>query len=554
MRALLVQSPATSPWVPRRQWEPPSVAMATIAGQIDNHDVRVADMVVWRKQAVPRFLQVLREFKPDVVGFTSMTFQYDTTVGFAYLTKQFDSRIRTVLGGYHATLFSENIAAGPDANLWDFLVRGEGDFAFGELLNSIEADGKGMENILGLTYKEQGQEKDRFRHNPARPLEDLDKIRIPARDKRLAKGFHMYFRRADVIETSRGCLHLCNFCSIREMYGRSFRLFPLDRVLADIEDAYSRGARHIFCTDDNITLDMDRFEQLCDGVIRLKLKNLIFTTQASPIGFAHRPDVAKKMAQAGFVSIFLGIENVSVKNLKTMQKPNTLDTIRRGVAALQKEDIIVIAGIINGLPDDDPESIRENYQFIKEMGIASVMDQIMTPYPKTPLREEMLEDGRVANLSDFRWYDGYFSNVRTHQLTPEELNFVRWKIRREVIGMWRATKADWKFFKGYTYVWEFGFRHIVWLNERLLELIFGVEGRYKLQMRQFLQLNDFGIEIPGRQRADAYHPVYGSNADPYRDTRWSLLKQRLPFPWRKRLANGASSLSVRGESRGAVHE
>jgi radical SAM superfamily enzyme YgiQ (UPF0313 family) len=492
-------------------------------------------MVVWRKQAVPRFLQLLQELKPEVVGFTSMTFQYDTTVGFAYLTKQFDSRIRTVLGGYHATLFSDSIAAGPDTNLWDFLVRGEGDFTFGELLNSLEANGKGMENILGLSYKGE----DRFCHNPARPLEDLTRIRIPARGKRLANGFHMYFRRADVIETSRGCLHLCNFCSIREMYGRSFRLFPLDRVLTDIEDAYSRGARHIFCTDDNITLDMDRFEQLCDGVIRLKLKNLIFTTQASPIGFAHRPEIARKMAQAGFVSIFLGIENASTKNLKAMNKPNTLDTIQRGVTALQKENIIVSAGIINGLANDDPESIRENYQFIKKMGITSVMDQIMTPYPKTPLREEMLKDKLVANLSDFRWYDGYFSNVRTHHLTPEELNFVRWKIRRKIIGMWRATKADWKFFKGYTYVWEFGFRYIVWLNERLLVLLFGVEGRYKLQMRQFLQLNDFGIEVPGRQRADTYHPVYGSNEDPYRDTRWSLLKHRLPFLGRKRLTKEA---------------
>src|ERR1019366_5437210 len=102
--ALLVQSPATSPLVPRRQWEPPSVAMATIAAQIDNHDVKVADMVIWRKQAVPRFWQVLPKFKPDGVGFTSMTFQYDTTLGFAYLTKQCDSRIRAVLGGYHATL------------------------------------------------------------------------------------------------------------------------------------------------------------------------------------------------------------------------------------------------------------------------------------------------------------------------------------------------------------------------------------------------------------------------------------------------------------------
>ena len=73
---------------------------------------------------------------------------------------------------------------------------------------------------------------------------------------------------------------------------------------------------------------------------------------------------------------------------------------------------------------------------------------------------------------------------------------MRWKIRREVRGMWRATKETRKFFKGYTYFWEFFFRHIVWVNERLLELIFGVEGRYKLQMRHFLQLNDFGIKIP----------------------------------------------------------
>jgi radical SAM superfamily enzyme YgiQ (UPF0313 family) len=503
--------------------------MATIAAQIYNHEVRVVDMVVWRKQAVPHFLELLKEFKPDVVGFTSMTFQYETTVAFAHLTKQFDSNIKTVLGGYHATLFSETLANSEDAKFWDFLVRGEGDFLFGELLDSIEAGGKRMENILGLSYKMD----DAFHHNAPRPLEDLSKIKIPARDKRLVKGFHMYFRKADVIETSRGCLHLCNFCSIREMYGRSFRVFPLERVLADIKDAYDRGARHIFCTDDNITLDMERFEKLCDGVIALKLKDVMFTTQASPIGFANRPDVAKKMVQAGFVSIFLGIENASIKNLKTMNKPNTLDTIQRGVQALQKEGIIVVAGIINGLPEDDPESMRENYQFIKNMGITSVMDQIMTPYPKTPLRGEMIEAKRVANLSDFRWYDGYFSNVRTSKLTPEELNFVRWKIRREVIGMWRATKGDWKFFKAYTYVWEFFFRHIVWLNERMLELIFGVEGRYKLQMRHFLQLNDFGIEIPGRQRLETYHPIYGSNTDPYKDTRWSLLKQRLPFPWRK---------------------
>ncbi|MEW6366654.1 MAG: radical SAM protein [Acidobacteriota bacterium] len=525
MRALLLQSPATSAWVPRRQWEPPSIAMATIAGQIDRHDVRVADMTIWRKQAVGRLMRLLAEFQPHVVGFTSMTFQYDTTAALAQMVKERYPSILTALGGYHATLFADQLADGPDGDFWDFIFRGEGDFSFGELLDCLEVSGSGLSGILGLSYKDNG----RFIHNGPRPLEDLATIRIPARSKRVARGFHMYFRRADVIETSRGCTYDCNFCSIREMYGRSFRVFPIDRVLADIEDAYSRGARHIFCTDDNITLDMDRFEQLCDGVIGLKLRGLMFTTQASPIGFARSPGVAKKMAQAGFTSIFLGIENHTTQNLRTLRKPNTVDLIRKGVEALQKERIIVIAGIINGLPEDDADSIRENFRFIKGLGITGVMDQLLTPYPKTPLREEMLRDGLVRNMSDFRWYDGYFSNVRTRHLSAEELNFVRWKVRREIIGMWRPTPGDWKFFKGYTYLWEFGMRHLIWLNERMLERLLGLEGRYKLQMRHYLALNDFGLPAQRRDRSYSYHPIFGTADDPYAETRRSVLRRKLGF-------------------------
>ena len=525
LKALLVQSPATSPWVPRRQWEPPSLALATIAAQTDRHDVRVADMIVWRKRAVPLFLQTLQQFRPRVIGFSAMTFQYDTALRFAALAKRFDETILTVLGGYHATLFNEEIGQGPDAKYWDFLIRGEGDFAFGDLLDCVESNQAGLQDVLGLSWKQNGS----YVHNLPRPLENLDVLRIPARSKRLVKGFHMYFRQADVIETSRGCFHACNFCSISEMYGKSFRVFPIDRVLADIEDAYGRGARHIFCTDDNITLDMERFERLLDGIIGLHHRDLVFTTQASPIGFARCPGIAKKMVEAGFVSIFLGIENVSAKSLRAMQKPNTVDLIRRGVAELQSQDITVIAGLINGLPHDDPVSIRENYEFVRSLGIRTVMDQLLTPYPKTPLRGDMLASNLVANPDDFRWYDGYFSNVRTEHLSPASLGFVRWKTRRDVIGMWRPTRADWKYFKGYTYLWEFGLRHLIWLNERLLELCLGVEGRYKLQMRQYLQLNDFGIDLDGLPKRRAYHPIFGTADDPFGDSRSSIIRRKLPF-------------------------
>ena len=139
MRALLVQSAATSPWIARRQWEPPSVALATIAAQTPGHDVRVADMSPWRKRAVPRFLRLLKEFRPQVVGFSAMTFQYDAALRFAYLTREFDASILTVLGGYHATLFYEQLAESPDRAFWNFLVRGEGDSSFKDLLDRVEA-------------------------------------------------------------------------------------------------------------------------------------------------------------------------------------------------------------------------------------------------------------------------------------------------------------------------------------------------------------------------------------------------------------------------------
>ena len=521
MKALLVQSPATSPWLAHREWEPPSISLATIAGQIDNHDVKVADAVRWRKRARNHFLRTLDELRPDVVGFSSMTFQYDSTLRFAYLTKQFDPKIRTVLGGYHASLFYREIAAGPDAEHWDAIIRGEGDHSFGEYLDAIENGGRGLDRVLGLSYKEDGE----FVHNAPRPLEDLSALRIPDRSKRVVDGFHMYFRRADVIETSRGCLHACKFCSIRQMYGKAYREFPLDRVAADVEDAYRRGARHLFIVDDNITMDMDRFEALCEKIISLRLRNLKFTTQASPIGFAKRPDVARKMVQAGIVSIFLGIENISTKNLRAMRKPNTVETIRKGIRAVQEAGGIPIAGIINGLRHDDLESMRENYAFMKSMGIAGVMDQIMTPYPCAQLREEMLNDGCVANSSDFRWYDGYFSNVSTDNFDSAGLQYARWRLRREIIGMWHPTRADWRHFKDFTFLWQFAMRHLVWVNERTLETLFGVEGRYKLQMQKFMQLNDFGIEIPGRSRSGTYNPLFGDDTDPYCQTRLELLRK-----------------------------
>jgi radical SAM superfamily enzyme YgiQ (UPF0313 family) len=126
-------------------------------------------------------------------------------------------------------------------------------------------------------------------HNPDRSphrLEDSE-IRPPNRDARVLKGYTLLGRQVDVIETSRGCTYDCSFCSIIEMRGRNFHTYSFDRVLADIRDARDHGARTIFMVDDNITLNVRRFEALCEAVIAAGLHKLDFFVQAMTSAIAN---------------------------------------------------------------------------------------------------------------------------------------------------------------------------------------------------------------------------------------------------------------------------
>ena len=75
--------------------------------------------------------------------------------------------------------------------------------------------------------------------------------------------------KVEVMETSRGCTRTCNYCSMRHMYGRTFRTFPIERVLADLDDIYyNRKSHWAFVADDNLVLDPERVIEICDAIIR----------------------------------------------------------------------------------------------------------------------------------------------------------------------------------------------------------------------------------------------------------------------------------------------
>ncbi|MEM2991114.1 MAG: radical SAM protein, partial [Halobacteria archaeon] len=85
-------------------------------------------------------------------------------------------------------------------------------------------------------------------------------------------------------------------------------------------------------------------------------------------------------------------------------------------------------GFIIGNPEDDEQDLWINFEMARQMKIDFPIFFIATPYPKTKLREELLELGLVVNLDDFSTYDGIYANVRTKYLTREEIQYNMWKM------------------------------------------------------------------------------------------------------------------------------
>ena len=141
-------------------------------------------------------------------------------------------------------------------------------------------------------------------------------LRLPNRGARVLRGYTLLGRQVDVVETSRGCTFDCSFCSIIEMRGRNFHPYPIDRVLADIADARAHGAEAIFLVDDNITLDVERFEALCRAIVDAGFDDIDYIVQAMTAPIAqHGARLAPLMRRAGFRYVFLGIENILDEDL-----------------------------------------------------------------------------------------------------------------------------------------------------------------------------------------------------------------------------------------------
>lgn len=435
MNVLLLSMPDSFEHTPTVGMRMPNGALATLAGNVDpHHVVAIADLILVQHDVAGTVRRLVAEHVPDVVGLSVMTFQRRTALRLVRLLRSCCPDARLVAGGYDPSLDSD---AWTGDNGVDFVVRGEGEATFAALLRALESDAPDFGAIDGLVWR---RDDGAIVHNtPRHVVHALDDLRLPRRDARVLHGYTFLGDQVDVIETSRGCTYDCSFCSIIEMRGRNFHVGSLDHVVADLADARAHGARVIFLVDDNITLDVRRFEALCHAIIDAKLNDLRYIVQGMTSAFAaHGETLAPLMQRAGFTYVFLGIENVleddlaflkaGAKNAAREHGRTVGNASLHAIDVLHRHGLYVVGGLIVGNPDDTPEAIEANLEFARRH-VDWPYIQHPTPYPGTPMTGDFKRRQLIVN-EHLHEYDGTTAVVRTAGMSADEVEFLRWRAER----------------------------------------------------------------------------------------------------------------------------
>jgi anaerobic magnesium-protoporphyrin IX monomethyl ester cyclase len=439
MRVLLLSMPDSFEHTPALTMRMPNGALASLAGNAGpGHHVATADLTLVQDRVVSTVERLMREQDPDVVGLSVMTFQRRTALRLIKTIRAIKPGVTIVAGGYDPSLAPAAYEA-PSSGV-DIIVHGEGEHTFRALLRAL-ARSEPIDRIPGLSWRPPGVPGGGFAQSPSRPVSRLQEgdLALPNRGARVLSGYTFLGRSIDIVETSRGCTYDCSFCSIIEMRGRNFHTFDFTRVLADISDARARGARAIFLVDDNITLNVARFEALCRAIVDAGLNDIHYIVQAMTSSIAsHGDTLAPLMRKAGFRYVFLGIENVldedlaflraSAKNSEREGGRRVGNATLSAIGALHRAGLCVVGGIIVGNPDDTRASIETNLAFARRY-VDWPYIQHPTPYPGTPMTQDFQRRGLIVN-ERVEEYDGTTAVVRSAHLGADEIEFLRWRSER----------------------------------------------------------------------------------------------------------------------------
>ncbi len=354
----------------------------------------------------------------DVIGVTATTLLYKSAMKLINIAKQVQPQAVTMLGGSHGTFWDEN-ALNEYPSL-DIVVRREGEITFIELLEKLQSQSS-LSNVLGITYRN----GDKIVRNADRPfIQDLDSLPFPAHHLLSLENLRHNGKILFPLISSRGCVFWCDFCSTVRMFGRGYRMRSPKNVVDEMQLIHDKyGIEQVTFYDDAFTVDRNRVMKICD---ELHARKLHMTWDCGTRVDMVDRELMKTMREAGCIAVWLGVESGSEAILGAMNKKIKLEQTRLAYKTAHEVGLMTIANVVLGFPGETEQTAKATIRFVKELNPEDVGFYVATPYPGTPMYEEVKKNGWLR-VTDFDKYDTAGPTFETPQLSMEKLAEIRYK-------------------------------------------------------------------------------------------------------------------------------
>ncbi len=401
---------------------PLGIAYLGAVAEQAGHQVTVIDCQAERLTPTA-FESRISQISSDVIGLTSTTLLYNSAKELLTIAKQIHPNAITLMGGSHVSFWDQNALR--ECPALDIIVRREGETTFIELLQKIQ-NKKPLNDVLGITYRSSDGAVIRNEDRPY--IHNLDSLPFPAYHLLPLEAFHRMGKIIFPLTTSRGCVQWCDFCSTVRMFGRAYRMRSPKKVVEEMEMLnHKYGESQFTFYDDAFTVNRDHVLKLCQEIKARNLKvNWDCETRVDMVD----KELLTVMRDAGCITVWFGVESGSEKILGKMNKKIKLEETRQAFKIAQKVGLMTIASAVIGFPGETEETAWETINFINSLDPDDIGFYVATPYPGTPMYEEVVKNGWLR-VTDFNRYDTATPTFETPWLSMERIREIRYKAHQK---------------------------------------------------------------------------------------------------------------------------
>lgn len=412
MRMLLVNVPhiAIGSRIPREQL-PPLGLLAVGGPLIDGgHDVALLDGELGPLSHDEIVRQVVNR-RPQAVlfGHSGSTSAHPIVAAISRRIRAELPDVTIIYGGVFPTYhFREVLEREPQI---DIVVRGEGEATTLKLIDALERNAD-LDTVPGIAFRRPG----RIVETPPAPMiRDLDAYRVGWELIDHARYSYYGGKRGVVMQFSRGCPHLCNYCGQRGFWARWRHRDP-QKFAEEIAWLHRVHGVELFnLADENPTVNKAAWRALCEALIAEKINvTIIGSTRADDI--VRDADILPLYRQAGIERFLLGIENTDEATLELIRKGAATKTDREAIRLLRQHGIL---SLVTWVTDFEEVTDRDFVRSLRQL-LSYDPDQInalfVTPHRWTGYYR-LAAHRRVIQLDQRRW-DYKHQVLATKRMAP----------------------------------------------------------------------------------------------------------------------------------------